>query len=286
MGRYFSASILSLALFYLETRELKQCSEPNLDWTCEMGNLIFINRLWLALCVIFSFLIYNYFLTYRENNQLKNNIYDFVFQFFENNLGRDKESNRITLFKKKYGYQFFFKYLYHNIIRHRYYNERNKLWLRYRKTPLPWSQYLVVYSRCGMPNENFKSSCFKVSTDDQAIDSFLVYCYHTGLVESRVLPNICDLNFDNISKFEEIPRNRRKEVQTYMDLSKVKSMNSLKLFGRRTPHIAAIPLFTKKKAMNYPSHILMYDSLSKSFDDIEIQLKELCEYIEIILKNN
>lgn len=283
MAKFLSSAFLSIILFYLETIDEKKCGSEEI--LCLLQNSIFNYRIWYALVSILIFTLYQFYLVYKEGNKVSNNVYDFIHHFFENKLEKDKLQNRITVFQAKPGYSIIFNYLFHSFKRWGYYKQNNKLKIRFDKTPMPWFKYLVIHSRFGVPNENYRSTVFKVTNDEKDADSFIQYTYHSGQIESASLPNIYDIDLKKCRKLEDVARNKKSDVKKYMEKSKLKSFESLRILGRRTPYIAAIPLFLKKKSMNYPTHIIMFDSNSISFEEIESSLKELAEHIEIILKN-
>lgn len=289
MIRYLSTALLTLALFYLETLNITSCYDKNgeiVDGYCKVKVHLIENRIWYALIILVLFALINFIVTYKENNKLINNLNDFLYQFFDNNLQREKENHRVTIFETKYGINIFFGYLWHTLARLKYYKNCNKLRYRYNKTPIPWFKYLVVHSRCGLPNENYRSTIFRLSRNEKDVNSFAEYSYHTGQTESAELPDIYNYDFTKESDLSNFSKSKQRKIETYMKKSKIVTFDSLKMFGRRTPYIAAIPLFTKKKSMNYPTHIIMYDSLTKPFKEIQKELKDFSEFIEIILKNS
>ena len=287
MRQFLSTAFISLILFYLETLDLNDClNTEEVSNYCTIKSHFIQNRIWYAIGSLALFTLYNLYAYYQKENTVVNNVNDFLDQFFENTLNRDKINHRLTVFETKYGIRLLFPFLIHTISRYKYYKNCNKLGYRIKKTPLPWCKYLTVHSRCGMPNQNFKATIFKLSKDEKNTDSFAEYAYHTGQIEYQSLPNIYDLEFKNIRKLEEVSHSKKTSVKNYMRKSHIRTFDSLRMFGRRTPYIAAIPLFTRKRSMFYPSHIIMYDSVTLPYKDVEEEMKSLSQYVQIILINS
>ncbi|MEW2920990.1 hypothetical protein AB1A65_05940 [Muricauda sp. ANG21] len=287
MKKTLPTVILSAILFFLQNLNLENClnlEEKTLS--CFLKEHFYSAKSLYSAIALFLFIIYNWVIGYLEGNKVKNNLNDFLDKFFEDNLERKKENHRLTVFQTKWGFQIFFGYIWHTLSRLGYYRNCKKIKYRTDKTPVPWGKYLVIHSRCGMPNENYKSTIFRLYKDEKKVNSFAEYAYHTGQIESEVLPNIYELNFQNICNLQEVSRTNKKKVDTYMKKSHLRTFDSFRMFGRRTPYIAAIPLFTKKRSMNYPSHIIMYDSISLDFKEIKKEMTALSNYIQIILINS
>lgn len=288
MRQFLSTLLITLILFYLETLSLDNCLKlDNVTHYCHIKNHLIENRIWYAIGFLLAFAIYNFYFVYRSESKVKNNVNDFLDQFFEDNLSRDNSNHRLTVFQTNYGARFFVRYIFHTIARFQYYKKCNKIGYRLKKTPIPWVKYLTIHSRHGMPNQNYRATIFKLSKDEKNTDSFAEFAYHTGQIEHQALPNIYDLDFKNICNLEDISVERKKTlVKNYMKKSRIRTFDSLRMFSRRTPYIAAIPLFTKKRSMFYPSHIIMYDSITLPYKDIEEEMKTLSQYIQIILINS
>ena len=70
----------------------------------------------------------------------------------------------------------------------------------------------MIHSRFGVPNENYKSTVFKVTNDEKDADSFIQYTYHSGQIESASLPNIYDIDLKKCHVFGQPPYDGRSKA--------------------------------------------------------------------------
>lgn len=294
MKKYISTAILTICLFILETVNTDKCYEcigkenilqKDLSTVCQISVHFEVNKIWYAGALIFLNLLYFYYTDYKENNKTKKMLRQYLHRFFDNYLGGRNQDHRITVFRKRYGYQIFFRSLYHLFYRFKYYQKCNKLKAKLSKIPAPWSTYMVIYGRKGQPNEKFTSSVFKVTPHENEIDSFIAFIYHSGQVENVKLPNINYIDVDKFSNLEEVDNKRWKSLlDKYMTESKIENYNTLKLLGRRPKYLGGIPLFTK--GAEIPSHIIMFDSDILDYINIKQEMFDFSGRLQILLSHS
>lgn len=277
--------ILSAAWAGLQAIDLKclKNKEPS-DW-CYFLNFLDDKKIPIIWILIVGFTIYNLHIHNQERKRTENQIRSFLYLFFKSDLDEDKNNHRITIFKIKSGFSLFLMYIWNTISRIGYYSKCGKLRTRMIKTPLPvfWIKYLCVHSRYGLPNETYKATVFRLGKNESSIDCFAVHTYHQGQNQSVKLPDIRKINLKNSRNLKQLLASHQSKVKDYMRKSKIQSFHTLKILGRTPIYLGAIPLFTKKKNLRYPTHIIMYDSNKKSFNNIEDKLVEISKYFEIIL---
>ncbi|MFD2588825.1 hypothetical protein ACFSQJ_18000 [Croceitalea marina] len=283
MKRSIPPVIISALVIILKNLNLKCLDEKEVGVWCMFKGFLNDNKANIIIVSLLVFVIWNYYVSIKERNNKRDIIRGFLGRYFTQHLNGDKKNHRITVFEIRYGIVLFFGYLWHTLIRFRYYYDCSKLKTRLARTPLPWVRYLSVLTRHGIPNEDYRVTVFKIHSSDAKPNSFAVYIHNLRQTEWVKLDNINTIDLKKISNLNQLSASDKSRVKKYMNKSKIQKFSALKILGRTPVHLGGIPLFGKDPQTT--SHIIMYDSNKTAFSQVKDSLVFFSKYIEIALKN-
>lgn len=242
----------------LKFYDLKEVESSNLNILIKdiLKILVSNKTITATVCGIIIFLnsiIPSWVSPYKARNRLKKK---FVERINRELLGDNPELHRITLFKET---NYFCAVLknYRNLVNHLFYENKWR-WRLYLKWPKR-GKYLMVNTRYGLQYEK-SSTMFRIELNEPKL-----CCGIAGYIRYRQtsmhvadLPNINDINFKSIRTPEEVKKNKRKDVEDYMEGGFI-DFNSLRKMHRKAKHFYGT-IITKKDG--YPWGVLLVDSIS------------------------
>jgi len=298
LKRFIAASIYGYLIFYLGTITQPNCSyehkvsnnPENLEeFWCLFSNFIYLYNDYAGAVFTLILIFLGVYWDRREHNKRKRNVYEIIDYYMDDKLSQDIINHRITVFKRTGFFKAFLYYIKSTISKFRYFIKSGNLTNRLIKMPLPFNSYLIIYCRFGQPNQDIKSTIFKIHKELDESTSFTEFIFHSRIPKHIDLPEISEEEFKEIKKSSNITDinniELQKKVVKYISSSRVKSFKQLKSFSRLSPFIGGVPLFTKQKSQSKPTHLIIFDSNSQSFTSVKKTFPRLGRYLEIILKN-
>ena len=254
--------IFSFLLWFISTWEAK--TKPEI-FTYLRDDLysehLFPERLKYTFFLSFFFIVIR--VIFFSTNIKKNLVKSIISIYIQDNYNSN-DNNRVTIYKATYGIQFIVKYLWKVIIKgFGEHYKKNLLWYHLKKTPIPWSKYLVQYARHGFPYPNGSSTFFSIPNKDEKIQGLTPYVYYKERPNS--INNLPNINLIDLCSIKELKGNSNdvKNIKKYLSNSHVNSFEKLKSMHRYPTDLFASPLFINDNKWG----VIVLDSIEPQSDE-------------------
>lgn len=173
----------------------------------------------------------------------------FLKHLTEQHLAGGNYNTRITIFREKYGWNFFLIHLWKALTSKNY---------PLAAVPKPFKKYLAIYVRYCSLEQPKSHTFFKISKGNKTPGgSMVAECFRTGATLRCVTPSIADI---------ELPRDRNmlnktdaKRVKKYMDDSHIKDYETLLGMQTLSNSILAFSINNEDKRWG----VMVFDSLNR-----------------------
>ncbi|MFH6983198.1 hypothetical protein [Marinoscillum luteum] len=295
MRAYANLLITTLYVFYMYSFEISIFCGDNDDcipkiWT-PIFNYMSSHKLEGGIIGSIIYLILIGIIDRKSYNRKRRLIKKILLDFIKSDSGGHNGNHRVTIYVKRKGFVFLPKFLFYTFTRMRYHINNKCLIYRLSCFPVPWMDYLEIFTRVGQPNTKIRDTFFIVPTSKDKINGFVPYVYYNGKGETVVLPQLDKKTLAKTRKIEDITDVEiRKNVKTYLTKSHINNYHKLRTFQRISECIAAYPLFIDDQNLELPSHVLVFDGVGideKKFKSITFEKKVifLSKNIETIISN-
>jgi hypothetical protein len=240
---------------------------------------IFPNRIEYTfyLCLFFIVLRILFF----SPNIKKKIIQSIISIYIEKNF-TSNENNRVTIYKAVYGFQFLHKYLWKVLISGlKEHYKKDILWYHIKSMPIPWSKYLVQYTRSGFPYPNGSSTFFLIPNKEEKIQGLTPCVYYKEkAISINNLPDLNNIDFKAITELKGNSHNV-KNIKKYMKNSHVNNFEKLKSMHRYPTDLFASPLFIDDNKWG----VIILDSVESQSDENFQVFQTYSRIIHPILSN-
>ena len=191
----------------------------------------------------------------------------------------ENEKNRITIFKVKRGYKIICKYVLRCFIKSWSEHRQKKLFLFYLKNlPIPYSKYLVQYSRNGHPYPKGSSTIFKVPANEQEISGIVAESFYKSKAKKISLPVLDSKKVCNITSLKNYSGNEKTKIKKYMLKGKINSFDKFKSFHRYPSSIYAEPIILDNETQ---WGCIVFDSIDEKLQ-LDDCYKDFINYSKIV----
>lgn len=200
-------------------------------------NFLYFNRSW----VVLGLAILIGFLNAREDiwGPRKNYqavIYNELKNIREDCFKNNQSQIRVTVFKKASWFEASLHYIFHTYIKFitiRLLPERGFL-SSWRRLPIPFSSYLIIFARIGTPSRVIHSTIFRITDDAEKIEGVVGFAWRTHKSLKVELPDIRNIEkLKKYKKLEDIEESPEKtSIKEYMEKGNIHSYRKLKSIHR------------------------------------------------------
>lgn len=184
-------------------------------------------------------------------------------------FNNDYTKTRITVFKMVSGWRMlrvYWKYIFFTcLIQH---IRENTFMLHLKRTPNPFSKYLMIYVRCSNPHPEGSSTYFPIAESPQEICGLSSYCIYTKskqIIETEYISEFYSPLKIDYNKSEQA------KIKKYIKDNKM-SETIIKCIHRLSNHILAEPIFDENENV-WGAIVVDVDSPEKNVFNPECQDK-------------
>lgn len=237
LSNYILVISLATLQFFIKETPPKGWSGDALKLYNELADNKFEIVMWLVVVVAILRFI-NYCVAKKEIDNVITSVLDEVLSSV---YDKDKEHYRATIFKPQVAITFLIPYLY---VTFKFWKKhKNKGVLRGQIVEalklISFRNILTISHRRGLPYPNGTTTFFEVVERVGDANGVVSRVFTTGTNYEVELPNINNINLDDINSEDELSRNKKTLIKRYMNKGHIKPFSKLKQIHRRSTNIWA-----------------------------------------------